>query len=292
MAEHKTAVITGASTGIGFATAKYLAGKGWRVFAGVRKPDDADRLRSELGDQVTPLTMDVTKAETLNAAAEQVRAALGGATLSALVNNAGIAVAGPLLHLAPEEMERQLDINVTGQMRATQAFAPLLGVERGLSGKPGRIVNMSSVAGFSANPVVVPYSCSKFAMEAFTEGLRRELYMYGIDVVAINPGPIATPIWDKAEEIDPEQYRETDYYDTIAGVRDYMLKRGRSGLPPEMVAKAVFRALTDKQPKLNVVITPEPVQQWLLTHLPRRMVDKMIAKRMQLTPEALKRRRA
>lgn len=285
MAQDKSAVVTGASTGIGFATAQLLAGKGWQVFAGVRKTSDAERLKAEIGARVTPLIMDVTRQDTLDAAAAEVRAALGTRTLSGLVNNAGIAVAGPLLHLPAEEMSRQLDINLTGQLRATQAFAPLLGVETGREGGPGRIVNMSSVAGFSATPVAVPYNCSKFALEAFTEGLRRELMLYGIDVVAINPGPIATPIWDKAEEIDPEQYRGTDYYETVVGVRAYMLERGRTGLPPERVARAVHRALTDRKPKLNTVVTPEPVQQWLITHLPRRMVDKMIARRLKLTPK-------
>lgn len=284
-----SAVITGASTGIGFATAKYLAEKGWQVFAGVRTDADAQRLTHELGQSVTALIMDVTKQETLQAASARVRDALGGRTLDGLVNNAGIAVAGPLLHLEPEEMSRQLDINVTGQLRATQAFANLLGVDGGLKGKPGRIVNMSSVGGFSATPMATPYNCSKFALEAFTEGLRRELYIYGIDVVAINPGPIATPIWDKAEEIDPERYRETDYYRTIVKVRDYMLERGRTGLPPVHVARAVHRALTDAKPKLNTIVTPEPIQQWILTRLPRRMVDKIMARRLGLTPDNLNR---
>lgn len=285
----KSAVITGASTGIGYATAKLLSEKGWRVFAGVRKEADAERLRAELGERVTPLIMDVTQHDTLDAAAAQVREALGGQTLDGLVNNAGIAVAGPLLHLDPEEMSRQLEVNVTGQLRATQAFAGLLGAEGGRTGKPGRIVNMSSVGGFSATPIATPYNCSKFALEAFTEGLRRELYIYGIDVVAINPGPIATPIWDKAEEVDPEAYRETDYYRTLVKVRDYMLERGRSGLPPVAVARAVHSALTDAKPKLNTIVTPEPVQQWILTRLPRRMADKIMAKRLGLTPDDLKR---
>lgn len=288
MSEARTVVITGASTGIGYATAKLLAGEGWQVFAGVRKMEDGERLSSELGERVTPLIMEVTAGETLQDAAGSVREVLGDKTLTGLVNNAGVAVAGPLLHLPVEEFERQLDINVTGQLRATQAFGPLLGAERGRTGKPGRIVNISSVAGLNANPLVVPYSCSKFALEAFTEGLRRELYMYEIDVVAINPGPIKTPIWDKAEEMDPEQYRGTDYYAPIQRIVNYMLERGRTGLPPEKVARAVHRALTDKRPRLNTIITPEPVTQWMLNHLPRRLVDKMIAKRLKLTPEALK----
>ncbi|MCR9129160.1 MAG: SDR family oxidoreductase [Alphaproteobacteria bacterium] len=285
MAASRSVMITGASTGIGYATAKYLIDKGWRVFAGVRKTADADRLSAELGDSVTPVMCDVTDDASVKAAGETVRAALGDRALSGLVNNAGVAVAGPLLHLPVEDMQRQLEINVTGQLRATQAFAPLLGAGEERDGPPGRIVNMSSVAGLNATPLVTPYACSKFALEAFTQGLRREMLLYGIDVVAINPGPIATPIWDKAEEIDPEQYAGTDYDGPIRRILGYMLERGRTGLPPDRVAKAVHRALTDAKPKLNTIITPEPFQHWLLGVLPSRMADRLIAKRLGLMPE-------
>ncbi|XBQ17072.1 MAG: SDR family oxidoreductase [Oceanicaulis sp.] len=287
----KTAVITGASTGIGYATAELLIGRGWRVFAGVRKEADAERLLAELGPQVTPLIIDVTDNETCVAAAEEARAMLDGRALSGLVNNAGIAVAGPLLHLAEGEMARQLDVNVTGQHRVTKAFAPLLGAGETRKGPPGRIVNISSVAGLNASPLVTPYACSKFALEAFTQGLRRELMMYGIDVVAINPGPIATPIWDKAEEIDPDLYAHTDYAGPIDRVLKYMLSRGRDGLPPSKVAEAIFKGLTAKKPKLNTIVTPEPYQQFLLAILPGRLADRLVAKALGLTPEALAERR-
>jgi len=283
----KTAVITGASTGIGYACAQYLAERGWRVFAGVRKQADADRVAGALGGNVTAVMIDVTDMASVRKAGGTVREALAGRTLSGLVNNAGIAVAGPLLHVPVEDFERQMDVNVTGQLRVTQVFAPLLGAAAGLEGPPGRVVNISSVAGFSATPLVTPYSCSKFALEAFTQGLRRELMMYGIGVVAINPGPIATPIWDKAEEIDPEQYRATDYGPAIDRIVGYMLERGRSGLPPERVARAVHKGLTARRAKLNTVITPEPFTQWLLGALPPRMADQLIARRLGLTPEAL-----
>ena len=281
----KTAVVTGASTGIGYATAEHLIARGWRVFAGVRKEADAERLLAELGPQVTPLIIDVTDAETCRNAAAEVRAMLDGRTLSGLVNNAGIAVAGPLLHLPVEEMTRQLDVNVTGQLRVTQAFAPLLGAEDGRSGGPGRIVNISSVAGLSATPLVTPYACSKHALEAFTQGLRRELMLYGIDVVAINPGPIATPIWAKAEEMDPEQYRGTDYFAAIEKILSYMLSRGSQGLPPERVAEAIHKALTAKRPPLNQIVTAERFQHWLLSALPGRVADRLIAKRLGLTAQ-------
>ncbi|WP_375282844.1 SDR family oxidoreductase [Marinicauda pacifica] len=289
MTESRSVVITGASTGIGYATAADLAGRGWQVFAGVRKQEDATRLAEALGERIVPLILDVTDAGTLRDGAREVAQRLEGRPLSGLVNNAGIAVAGPILHLAEEEMTRQLDVNVTGPLRAVQAFAPLLGAKRDHDGPAGRIVNISSVAGFSAAPLMAPYSCSKHALEAFTESLRREMLMYGIEVVAINPGPIATPIWDKAEQLDRERYAGTDYVEAIDRILKYMLKRGRDGLPPERVARAIHKALTDAKPKLNTVITPEPFTQWLTGHLPRRKVDRMIAKGLGLTPQVLKR---
>ncbi|MCP2680512.1 SDR family oxidoreductase [Maricaulaceae bacterium NA33B04] len=286
MSVSPSAMITGASTGIGYATSKFLVEKGWNVFAGVRKTEDGERLKSELGEAVTPVICDVTDGAQVKAAGDLVREMLGEENLAGLVNNAGVAVAGPLLHLPIEDMQRQLEINVTGQLRVTQAFAPLLGAEAGRGGKPGRIVNISSVAGLSATPLVTPYACSKHALEAFTQGLRRELIMYGIDVVAINPGPIATPIWDKAEEMDPEQYAGTDYEAAIRKILGYMLDRGRSGLPPIKVAEAIYAGLTDEKPKLNTILSPEPFQQWLMSVLPSRMVDRLIAKRLGLTPDA------
>ncbi|WP_375547971.1 SDR family oxidoreductase [Oceanicaulis alexandrii] len=282
MSENRSVLITGASTGIGYSSAKFLSDKGWRVYAGVRKAEDAARLSAELGDRVHPVICDVTDAVTIQSAAEQVRQDLKGQPLSGLVNNAGIAVAGPLLHLPPEEMTRQLDVNVTGQMRVTQAFAPLMGAEKGFTGEPGRIVNISSVAGFHAMPILTPYACSKFALEAFTEGLRREMMLYGIDVVAINPGPIKTPIWDKAQELDPEQYGQTDFIKAIHRLLKFTLNSAENGLPPERVAQAIHAALTDKKPKLNTVVTPTPLQGLMLKLMPRRMVDKMITSQLGL----------
>lgn len=282
MSETKSVMITGASTGIGYASAKYLAQKGWRVFAGVRKSEDADRLRAELGERVSAVLCDVTDSDSVWLASEQVQNQLQGEPLSGLVNNAGIAVAGPLLHLPPDEMTRQLDVNVTGQLRATQAFAPLLGARKDFSGEPGRIVNISSVAGFHAMPILTPYACSKFALEAFTEGLRREMMLYGVDVVAINPGPIKTPIWDKAQELDPEQYGQTDYIKAIHRLLKFTLKSAENGLPPERVAQAIHAALTDAKPKLNTVVTPTPVQSLMLKILPTRMADRMIARQLGL----------
>ncbi len=282
MSEMKNAMITGASTGIGQASAKYLADKGWRVFAGVRKTEDAERLSAELGERVRPVLCDVTDAEIIKSAAEQVHNELQGQSLDGLVNNAGIAVAGPLLHLPPDEMTRQLDVNVTGQMRVTQAFAPLLGARKDFAGTPGRIVNISSVAGFQATPMLTPYACSKFALEAFTEGLRRELMLYGIDVVAINPGPIQTPIWDKAELMDITPYEQTDYARPIQTILKAVRAEANKALPADRVAQAVYAALTDRKPRLNTVVIRNSFQMKLMKILPRRMVDRLLANALGL----------
>src|SRR6202012_601007 len=167
----QSVVITGASTGIGHACAKFLLAKGYRVFGSVRKQADADRLKGEFGANFTPLLFDVTDEAAVLAAARDVRAALNGETLFGLVNNAGIAVPGPVLELSADEFRRQMDINVIGPVIATQAFGPLLGVDASLKGPKGRIVMISSVAGKNGNPLTPAYSASKHAIEGLSESL-------------------------------------------------------------------------------------------------------------------------
>lgn len=277
------AVVTGASTGIGHACTTRLVAEGWQVFAGVRKPEDGERLREELGERVTPLIMDVTDAASLNTAADQVRQALDGQTLKGLVNNAGIAVAGPMLDLDVEDFQRQMDVNVTGVVRATQAFGPLLGVDEDLDGGPGRIVMMSSVAGEMGAPFLGPYAASKHAVEGISKSLRRELMLYGIEVVVIGPGAVATPIWDKAQDIDPEPYRETRFYEAMIRIRDWMTKNGPEGFPPSKIADRAFKALTQDKPRFRYAIVPQRLTNWSLQKmLPGRMVNNMVAKRVGL----------
>jgi NAD(P)-dependent dehydrogenase (short-subunit alcohol dehydrogenase family) len=275
----KTVVVTGASTGIGRGCALVLAQQGFRVFGSVRNLADADRLKAEMG--ATPLIFDVTDAAAVAAAARAVETALGADSLFGLVNNAGIAVAGPLLYLDVDDMRRQLEVNVTGQLIVTQAFAPLL--VRSQSQRPGRIVMISSVGGKNASPFVGPYNASKFALEGLSESLRRELMLLGIDVIVVAPGAVATPIWDKAEQIDVSRYANTPYAASLNKVRDYMLVNGRKGLKPERLGEAVSRALTTSKPKVRYVVTPDPVQNFLFNTLPKRMVDRMIAGRLGLT---------
>ncbi len=282
----RSVVVTGASTGIGWATAKLLLDKGFRVFGSVRKQADADRLKAEFGANFTPLLFDVTDEAAVLAAAREVRAALSGETLAGLVNNAGIAVAGPVLELAVDEFRRQMDVNVIGPIISTQAFGPLLGSDASLKGPKGRIVMISSVAGKNGNPFTPAYSASKHAIEGLSESLRRELMLFGIDVIIIAPGAVKTPIWSKAEEVDVSAYENSPFFPALQKVRAFMLNFGSIGLPAEKIAEGVYTALTSARPKVRYQITPDPMRHIVTSMLPKRMVDKIIAKRLGLMPPA------
>src|SRR5256885_450248 len=240
----QSVVITGASTGIGWVTAKLLLDRGFRVFGSVRKEADADRLKREFGANFTPLLFDVTDEAAVLAAARQVRAALGGETLFGLVNNAGIAVTGPVLELAADEFRRQMDVNVIGPIIATQAFGPLLGSDPSLKGPKGRIVMISSVAGKNGNPLTAAYAASKHAIEGLSESLRRELMLFGIDVIIVAPGAVKTPICSKAEKVDISPHKKSPYFLALQGMRKFMLWLCENGLPPEKIAERIFEALT------------------------------------------------
>lgn len=274
-------VVTGVSTGIGWAITKTLTAHGYHVFGSVRKQADAERLAKEFGPAFTPLVFDVTDEAAVHAAAKLVRQTLNGQTLAGLVNNAGVAVPGPLLHLPIAELRNQLEINVTGQVIVTQAFAPLLGADRSLMGKPGRIVNISSVAGKMAMPFVGPYAMSKHALEAFSESLRRELLLYGIDVIIIGPGSIVTPIWEKAEQLDIAPFLTTDYGNVLGKFREFMVSRGKGGLPVEAMGDLTLHVLTTPKPKVRYTIVANKFKNWTIPRLlPKRMFDNLIAKQL------------
>ena len=215
----KSVVITGASTGIGWAAAKLLLDRGFRVFGSVRKQADADRLKTEFGANFTPLLFDVTDEAAVLSAAREVRSQLNGETLAGLVNNAGIAVPGPVLELAADEFRRQMEVNFIGPVIATQAFGPLLGADPQLKGPKGRIVMISSVAGKSGSPTGAAYSASKHAIEGLSESLRREMMLFGIDVIIIAPGAVKTPIWGKAEQVDISVYKNSPYFPALEKIR-------------------------------------------------------------------------
>jgi len=282
----QSVVITGASTGIGWATAKLLLARGFRVFGSVRNQADADRLKGEFGVNFTPLLFDVTDEAAVLAAAREVRGALDGGTLFGLVNNAGVAVAGPILELSADQFRRQLEVNVIGPVIATQAFCPLLGSDRALEGKPGRIVMISSVAGRNGNPLNGPYSASKHAIEGLSESLRRELMLFGIDVIIVAPGAVKTPIWGKADAGDFAANRNSPYSPALEKVREFTRHLSEIGLPAEKIAEAIAEALTTPNPRTRYQITPDPMRHVIMSVLPKRIVDKIIARRLDLMPPA------
>jgi NAD(P)-dependent dehydrogenase (short-subunit alcohol dehydrogenase family) len=267
-------VVTGASTGIGEATALQLHKAGFRVFAGVRKPEDGDRLRAAGVTVIQPF--DVTKAEDVEAAVKSVEEALDGTPLRGIVNNAGIGIGGPLEALDLDDFRRTIEVNTTSQLAVTKAFLPLLRRSK------GRIVNMSSIGGRVAQPFAGPYITSKYALEAVTDVLRVELLEWGIDVIAIEPGTIATPIWEKSSQeaekvlagLTPEQ-RDL-YGKRLAKAAKMIERQNKRGAPPEKVAAAVEKALTASRPKPRYLVGDARVLLGLKRLLPTRWLDRLL----------------
>jgi NAD(P)-dependent dehydrogenase (short-subunit alcohol dehydrogenase family) len=279
----QSVVVTGVSTGIGWGITKVLIQRGFRVFGSVRKVQDAEQLSKEFGKQFIPLLFDVTDEAAVQTAAQQVREQLNGETLFGLVNNAGIAVPGPLIHLPTEDFRHQLDVNLVSVLIVTKAFVPLLGADRSLRGQPGRLINISSVSGLAAPPFVGAYASSKHGLEGFSEALRRELMLYRIDVIIVGPGPIATPIWDKAEAADKSLYAQTDYLESARRAEAYMIRNGKNGLPPERVGEVVWQALTTRNPRVRyAVVGRDFLRRFIQRLLPKRVVDRIIAKNLGL----------
>jgi NAD(P)-dependent dehydrogenase (short-subunit alcohol dehydrogenase family) len=283
-------LVTGASKGIGEACVLLLAAQGYRVFAGVRKEEDGVALQQRGGASVTPVRLDVTEPAQIAAAVALVRDATAGC-LHGLINNAGVAVAGPLEFLPPEELRRQLDINVVGQIAVTQAFLPLLraagaaGAER----RAGRIIFMSSISGRSSLPFIGAYAASKFALEAAADALRVELRPFGMRVVLVEPGVILTPIWETSaarareavEQMPPEAHR---YYGRVMNAVLDRTTGSMRGLPPQRVAAVVARALAAGRPRSRYVVgmdararlaldavLPTRVRDWLVQQVVSRM---------------------
>jgi NAD(P)-dependent dehydrogenase (short-subunit alcohol dehydrogenase family) len=270
-------VVTGASTGIGEATTLHLASLGFTVFAGVRKDEDAERARSY---GLQPVRLDVTEPDSIAAARNEVEGALDGAPLAGLVNNAGVAISGPIEFISPEELTRQLDINVIGQVRVIQAFLGLLRRDK------GRVVNISSIGGRIALPLVGPYAASKFALEAVSDSLRREVRNQGVEVIVVEPGAIKTPIWGKgnaaAEEMLSEAPPEAEqlYGDMIRAIRAETVKiEEERGLPPSAVAEVVGEALTASKPKTRYLVGRDAkMRAALAKRLPDRVMDSLIGR--------------
>lgn len=275
----KSALVTGASTGIGRATALHLDGNGWRVFAGVRQEEDAASLREAGSERLVPLMLDVTDAGQIAAAAERVGAEVGEAGLDGLVNNAGIAVPGPLETLPIEDFKRQIEVNLSAHVAVTQAMLPSIRRAR------GRIVFITSIGGLMAFPMFGAYHAAKFGLEAVGDVFRQELRPWSIRVAIVEPGSIATPIWERGEaEVDAIAGRARDghtelYGEAIDAYREVARKTGARGIPPERVAKKIAHALTARRPRTRYLVGADAHGQAFATRvLPDRLVDWLVAR--------------
>ena len=247
-------LITGASTGIGKATALHMDKAGWRVFAGVRKEADAERIDEESSDRMTPVIIDVTDQATIDATAEAVGAEVGSAGLDGLVNNAGIAVGGALEHLPLDDLRHQFEVNVFGQIAVTQATLPLL------RQAGGRIVFIGSLAGRVGMPLGGPYSGTKFALEGLSQSLRYELLSSGVGVSLVEPGAISSEIWEKGstqvDEVKAQLSEEAleRYAPSIRAMEGFIDQGARTGIPAERVAEVVGHALGSKSPRHRYLV--------------------------------------
>lgn len=279
----KSVLITGASTGIGRASALRMDAAGWRVFATVRREEDAEELRRVGSERLAPLLLDVTDPEQVAATAARVAAGVGPDGLEGLVNNAGIAVMAPLETLPLDDLRHQIEVNLISQVAVTQAMLPLIRTAH------GRIVFLSSIGGRMAMPFGAPYHASKYGVEAVVDCLRQELRPWGINVVAIEPGSIDTPIWERgeqradvaAEHAPPAQ--EELYGKQIESFRGAVRRTAERGIPPAKVADAIHHALTARRPRTRYLVGADARGQALLARLlPDRVMDRIVARAMGL----------
>src|SRR5690242_14609163 len=251
----RSVLVTGASSGIGEACALHLAARGWLVFAGVRRLEDGERVQAAASGAVEPVLLDVTDADGVERVLADIRTRTGG-RLTAVVNNAGIAVGGPIEYLPREDWRRQFEVNVFGQVAVTRAALPLIRT----AGSAGRVVFIGSIGGRLSTPLLAPYDASKFALEAIAESLRHELRPSGIKVVLVEPGGVKTPIWEKGrrsgDEIEASLAAEAKERCgwAVAGVRKGIDMQERQGVAPGRVAQVVENALTNARPRARYLV--------------------------------------
>jgi NAD(P)-dependent dehydrogenase (short-subunit alcohol dehydrogenase family) len=277
----RSVLVTGASTGIGRTTALRLDGSGWRVFAGVRKEADAESLRQEASPNLVPVILDVTDPEQIAAAAARIDAESDGG-LDGLVNNAGVAVPGPLETIPLEDLRRQLEVNLVAYVAVTQAMLPAI------RRAEGRVVFLSSIGGRVAFPFAGPYHASKFATEAIGDVFRQELRPWGIEVAIIEPGSIDTPIWDRGQDEAAEIEAKSPQTNLLYGAaidkfRKVIEDTAERGIPPEKVAKAISHALESSRPKTRYLVGLDAkLQARIQPLIPTRLLDRIVARQLNL----------
>jgi short-subunit dehydrogenase len=285
--QRQTVLITGVSSGIGYDAVRFLLEKGYYVIGSVRKQEDKIKLEADFTENFTCLQFDVTKKEQIIASLEQVESILNGHPLSGLINNAGQAIGGPMQLLSDDKFRQQIEINLFGTRNVTNCFLPLLGAINNFQGTPGKIINISSLAGIFNTPFLGAYCVSKHAMESLGEIYRRELLLYGIDVVSIQSGPIASQIWKKnREELD--EFADSDYAAILKKSKTVMRKAEKEALPARVISELICKILAKKRPKLSYIVHKHKLKTILLTkYLPARLIDRMIKKSFQSTRSRL-----
>ena len=279
----KSIVITGTSTGIGYACSKHFIEQGYKVFGSVRNNNDAERISNELGNNFIPLIFDVTDETAVKESVKVVENHIGDQKLSGLINNAGLGVMGTIQSLTAEQFKYQFDVNVLGVFHCCQAYLDLLGADKNRKGDPGKIINISSISGEIGMPFMSAYNMSKFGLEGFSEGIRRELLMYGIDVVVIAPGPIKTPIWKKINQKEEvKRYDNSDFRESLVRAMKMTDKMEQVGFEPIVIAERALSIIESKKNNTRYRIDPTRMQNILLQLLPKRIADRMIAKRMNI----------
>jgi NAD(P)-dependent dehydrogenase (short-subunit alcohol dehydrogenase family) len=281
--ESGAVVVTGASTGIGRATALLLDEKGYRVFAGVRKEADAKSLAEEGSDNLTPVTIDVTKESSIKSAKDEVERAVGTDGLVGLVNNAGVGDGGPVETMDLDVLRNVLEVNLVGQVAVTQAFLPLI------RQVPGTIVFIASIGGRIASPFMSPYNTSKFAIEALGESLRQELAPWAIDVVVVEPGSIDTPIWKKGAETIDDQFAKLSptakrlYSKQLKRMDEVLTETASRGISPETVAKVIHEGIRSEKPKHRYLVGKDAkIAARLKGSLPDRTFTKLIGRQVKM----------
>ncbi|MBX2873665.1 MAG: SDR family NAD(P)-dependent oxidoreductase [Saprospiraceae bacterium] len=279
-------VITGTSSGIGYATVKYLIDRGFYVFGCVRTEKDAAELRKAYPQQFSPLVFDLVDEEGIRNSVEEVGKHLDGQPLFGLVNNAASVVSGPIAHVSKEDMFYQFEVNTFGPLNLCQAYFPLI---RGKEGQqPGRIVNVTSLSGEIAMPFLGPYSASKRALMSMNHTLRREFYPYGVDVIEVVPGRVKTGIIEKLNKVE-SQYAGTDFEEPMQRRMETAMEMREFGLEPEVISGAIYTALTARKPKYRYVKPDLYFKGYRLpTMLPARMIDRILGKQMRLLPSFLR----
>ncbi len=278
----KTIVITGVSSGIGHEAVGYFIEQGYTVFGSVRSEADYDRLQLDFPSNFVPLKFDVSDKEAVVAAANVVQKKLAGNLLTALVNNAGIALAGPLELIDDDRFEHQLKVNVTGLRLVINAFLPLLGasLDRPPDQRPGKIINISSISGILNAPINGSYSISKHAVESIGEVYRRELMMYGIDVVSIQAGPIQSRIWEKNIG-SMSEFADSDYAPMIQNVEAMMDEAQKTALPARVMSERMKKIIDSRKPKTAYIINSRVLPVYILSHwMPGRWVDRILHRRL------------